>query len=138
MSRVARVTISVETALLAQFQAYLAANGFPSRSEAVKSLIRKALVDQEWQRGREVAGAVTLVYDHHRGGVLKRLVGVQHDFGRLIVCTQHVHLDHHNCMELVAVRGRPAQIRELLARLKSAKGVKHSALMMATTGKGVG
>jgi CopG family transcriptional regulator, nickel-responsive regulator len=137
MPKVARVSISVEEPLLAQFESYLSNNGYPTRSEAIKGLMRQALVEQEWQKGTDVAGTISVVYDHHKRGTMDKLVDVQHDFGNLIVCTQHIHLDHHNCMEVVVVRGRATEIRKLLVRLKSVKGIKHSALMMATTGKGV-
>jgi CopG family nickel-responsive transcriptional regulator len=137
MPKVARVTISLEKGLLAQFEARLAASGYPTRSEAVKSLMRSALVQEEWQTGRDVAGAIVMVYDHHKGGVVKKLMDAQHDFGELIVCTQHVHLDHHHCMEVVVVRGAAGEIRALLAKLKAVKGIKHSSLITATTGKSV-
>ncbi len=134
MPKVARVTISVEEPLLAQFESYLTENGYPTRSEAMKGLMRQALVEQEWQKGTDVAGAISIVYDHHKRGTMDKLTDVQHDFGGLIVCTQHVHLDHHNCMEVVVVRGQAAKIRKLLSHMKSIKGIKHSSLMMATTG----
>ncbi len=137
MSQVARITISIEEPLLKQFESFVAGNGYPTRSEAIKGLMRKALIEEEWQKGTDVAGAISIVYDHHKSGVLRKLVDVQHDFGSLIVCTQHVHLDHHNCMEVLVVRGRAVGIRSLLSKLKSIKGLKHSSLMMATTGKGV-
>ncbi|MFH1706409.1 MAG: nickel-responsive transcriptional regulator NikR [Planctomycetota bacterium] len=139
MAKVARVTVSIEQPLFDQFEKYAAASGFANRSEAVKSLMRKALAEEEWQhKGREVAGAISMVYDHHHGAVVPKLTDIQHDFGHTIVCTQHVHLDHANCMEVLVVRGRADDIRQLLARLKSAKGIKHSALMMATTGEEIG
>ncbi|MDD5586801.1 MAG: nickel-responsive transcriptional regulator NikR [Alphaproteobacteria bacterium] len=137
MSKVARLPISLEDSLLDQFESYRTAHGYPSRSEAITSLMRKAFVEEEWQRGKDVAGTISIVYDHHKRGTINKLVNVQHDFGNLIVCTQHIHLDHHNCMEVVVVRGRAAEIRKLLTRLKSVKGIKHSSLMMATTGKHV-
>lgn len=137
MPKVARVTISVEEPLLAQFEDYLSNNGYPTRSEAMKGLMRQALVEQEWQKGTDVAGAISIVYDHHKRGTMDKLTDAQHDFGDLIVCTQHVHLDHHNCMEVIVVRGHAAKIRKLLSHMKSIKGIKHSSLMMATTGKGV-
>lgn len=130
-----RISMSIEGSLLAKFEGYISANGFPSRSEAIKNLMRKALVEEEWQKGTDVAGAISIVYDHHKRGTMDKLVDIQHDFGKLIVCTQHVHLDHHNCMEVLVVRGRAADINKLQVRLKSIKGLKHSALMMATTGK---
>jgi len=137
MPKVARVTISVEEPLLAQFESYLSDNGYPTRSEAMKGLMRQALIEQEWQKGSDVAGTISIVYDHHKRGTMDKLTDVQHDYGDLIVCTQHVHLDHHNCMEVIVVRGLAAKIRKLLAHLKSIKGIKHSSLMMATTGKAV-
>ncbi len=137
MSKVERITISVEGPLLAQFEAYISDNGYPSRSEAMKGLMRQALVEQEWQKGTDVAGAISLVYDHHKRGTTEKLTSIQHDFGELIICTQHVHLDHHNCMEVIVVRGRAVAIQKLLTQLKAVKGLKHGSLMMATTGKGV-
>ena len=137
MSKVERITISVEGPLLAQFENYIEAHGYPTRSEAMKGLMRQALVEQEWQKGTDVAGAISLVYDHHKRGVMEKLTAVQHDFGGLIVCAQHVHLDHHNCMEVVVVRGTAKQIHKLLMQIKAIKGIKHSALMRATTGEAV-
>ena len=136
-NKVERITISVEAPLLAKFENYLTCNGYPTRSEAMKSLMRQALIEEEWQQDTDVAGTISLVYDHHKRGTMEKLVDVQHDFGNLIICSQHVHLDHHNCMEVLVVRGRAAEIRDILAKLKAVKGIKHSALMMATTGEGV-
>ena len=136
-NKVERITISVEAPLLAQFESYISSNGYPTRSEAMKSLMRQALIEQEWQQETDVAGTISLVYDHHKHGTIEKLVDVQHDFGDVIVCSQHVHLDHHNCMEVLVVRGQAAEIRNILTKLKAVKGIKHSALMMATTGEGV-
>jgi len=135
--KIERVSVSIEKPLLEKFESYISGNGFPTRSEAVKSLIRRALVEQEWQKGTDVAGAISIVYDHHKRGTMEKLTEAQHDFGGLIVCTQHVHLDHHNCMEVIVVRGRAVKIRNLLNRIKAIKGLKHSSLMMATTGREV-
>ncbi len=137
MPKVARVTISVEESLLAQFESYIANNGYPTRSEAMKGLMRQAPVGQEWQKGTDVAGTISIVYDHHKRGTMEKLTDAQHAFGDLIVCTQHVHLDHHNCMEVIVVRGHAAKIRKLVTSLQAVKGIKHSSLMMATTGKDV-
>ena len=138
MAGLARVSMSLEEELLQQFDRLSAARGYPTRSEAIKALMREALVEQQWETDQhEVAGAITMVYDHHRSGLVKQLMDVQHDSGEAIVSTQHVHLDHHHCLEVVVLRGRAAAIKELLAGLKAVKGVKHSALMMATTGEGV-
>ena len=135
--KVERISISVEKPLLEKFESYLSSNKFPTRSEAIKNLMRRALVEEEWQKGSDVAGTISLIFDHHKGNVVNKLLDAQHDFGSLIVCTQHVHLDHHNCMEVLVVRGKANDIRKLVANLKAIKGLKHSSLMMATTGHGV-
>ena len=135
MPELARVSMSLEQELLEQFDRLSTERGYPTRSEALKALMREALVEQRWQAGENVAGAITLVYDHHRSGAVKRLVDIQHDFGQAIVSTQHVHLDHHTCLEVVIVRGRAGAIRKLLAGLKSVKGLKHSAMVMAASGR---
>jgi CopG family nickel-responsive transcriptional regulator len=134
MSTLTRVCISLDAELLRQFDRLLARQGYPTRSEAIKALIRQALVQRQWQDGQAVAGAVALVYDHHHGAAVKKLIAVQHDFGPLIVSAQHVHLDHDHCLELIVAKGRAARLRQLLSRLKSVKGVKYSELVMAAAG----
>lgn len=135
MPGVTRFSVSIEPELLERFDRLVASEGYPTRSEAVKALVRQALVGQEWVRGRSVAGAVTLVYDHHKRSLLQGVMDVQHDFGDVVVATQHVHLDHHNCLEVITVRGKVKRIREFVAALKAVKGLKHSALVMTSTGE---
>jgi CopG family nickel-responsive transcriptional regulator len=137
MATVERITASIEKDLLERFESYISSHGFPSRSEAIKNLIRSALVEQEWQKGKDVAGAISITYDHHKTGLLQKLTETQHQFEKLIICSQHVHLDHHNCMEVVMVRGRVAEIRRLLELINAIKGIKHSTIMIGTVGKEV-
>jgi len=135
VSDLTRISMSLENSLLEQFDQYLNDEGYPTRSEAIKVLMRQCLAAKQWTQNRLVAGSVTLVYDHHRPGIVKRLMDIQHDFGPLIVSTQHVHLDHHHCLEIVIVKGKAAQIRELVTQLKSTKGVKHNSLVMVPVGE---
>ena len=137
-SPITRISISVEEELLNQFDFYSAEQGYPTRSEAVKAMIRDALVLQQWRKGSDVAGAVSVVYDHHKSGIVQKILSVQHDWSDVILCSQHVHLDHDNCMEIIAVRGRGERIRDFLANLRTIKGLKHSVLTMSTTGEGHG
>lgn len=137
MSNVTRITVSIDEPLLEQFEKFLTDNGYPSRSEGVKSIMRKALIESEWQSGTEVAATISMVYDHHKSGVMQKLVDIQHDFGELVVCTQHVHLDHHNCMEVLIVKGLASRIRDFHVALKSVKGLKHCTLSAATTGEDI-
>jgi CopG family nickel-responsive transcriptional regulator len=129
---VSRISVSLEGPLLERFDKLVMDDGYPTRSEAVKALISQALVQQEWGAGREVAGAVTMVYDHHKRSTVTGLLDVQHDAGDVIVASQHVHLDHHNCMEVVTVRGPGERIHALVKAMKSIKGIKHGALLMST------
>ena len=138
MSNVARISVSLEENLLDQLDKAVADEGYPTRSEAIKAFIRQGLIQKEWTKGGEVTGAVALVYDHHRHGLVNRLMSIQHDFVPVIVSTQHIHIDHDNCLEFVVVKGKTKEIRHLVSKLKSVKGVKHNSLLMTTTGKEIG
>lgn len=135
MSELVRISMSLENSLMQAFDEYVRLERYPSRSEAIKSLMRQCLAEQAWERNQLVAGSVTLVYDHHRQGVMKRLTDIQHDFGSVIVSTQHVHLDHHHCLEIVVVKGKAARIREMVTIFKTVKGVKQNSLVMTAIGK---
>ncbi len=135
MPQVVRFGVSLEKELLARFDRRIRAQKYTSRSEAIRDLIREDLVKAQWSENREIAGAVTLIYDHHRRDLVNRLMDIQHDFGDVIVSSQHIHLDHDNCLEIIAVQGAPKKVQELADRLKSVKGVKHGTLSMSTTGK---
>jgi len=135
MSGIIRFGISLEGELSKKFDAWIARKGYSNRSEAIRDLIRQDLVDQEWHEGVEVAGAVTLIYNHHKRELLNKITDIQHDFQELIISSQHIHLDHHNCLEIVAVKGDPVKVKKLADMLKAVKGVKHGTLSMSTTGK---
>ena len=135
MSELVRFGISLERELLVKFDTLIKKEKYPNRSEAFRDLIRENLVRKEWIEGEEVAGAITIVYDHHRRELLDRLTDIQHDFHELIVSSQHVHLDKDHCLEIIAVKGNPKEIQKLASRVRSTKGVKHGSLTMATTGK---
>jgi len=129
-----RFSISLDAELMNSFDAKIKKDKCPTRSKAVGDLIRASLVQTEWRAGDEVAGAIVLVYDHHTREVGKRLTDMQHDCHDVIISTQHVHLDHDNCLEIIAVKGTPREIETLVKRLKSIKGLKHVSLAAGTTG----
>jgi CopG family nickel-responsive transcriptional regulator len=131
---VARFSISLEPGLAHEFDHWVASEGYPTRSEAVKALIRQGMVARQWTQGGVVAGAITMVYDHHGRDLVNRLLDVQHEFVEVIVSNQHVHLDHHDCLEILTVRGPTADIQRLVAALKAVKGLKHHGLIMTTAG----
>jgi len=138
MSELIRFGISLEKELAKKFDIRVKRKGYTNRSEAVRDLIRQDLVDQDWKEGSEIAGAVTLIYDHHKRELMNKITDIQHDFQKVIISAQHVHLDHDNCLEIVAVKGDPAKVLKLANTLKAVKGVKHGTLSMSTTGKGLG
>jgi CopG family transcriptional regulator, nickel-responsive regulator len=137
MAKLLRFGVSLEAELLRKFDGLVRKRGYASRSDAFRDLIRHELVEEQWQAGGEIAGAITIVYDHHRRELVNTLLTVQHDFGDLIIASQHVHLDHHSCLEIIAIKGTPAEARKLADGLRSIKGVKHGTLSMSTTGKSI-
>ncbi|MDD4956850.1 MAG: nickel-responsive transcriptional regulator NikR [Candidatus Omnitrophica bacterium] len=138
MGKVVRFGVSLEKELLSKFDAVLKKEKYPTRSEAIRDLVRDKLVKKEWGDVRgDVAGTITLVYDHHKRELLNTLTDLQHDHHGIIISAQHVHLDHNNCLEIIIVKGRYSEIDELASCLKSAKGVKFGHLSLATTGKNI-
>ncbi|MBU0678252.1 MAG: nickel-responsive transcriptional regulator NikR [Verrucomicrobia bacterium] len=135
MSKLTRLSVSLDENLLKEFDDLVEREGYPTRSKAVADLIRESLISEEWAHGKDVAGAIMMVFDHHKRQLVGHLVDVQHDYHDLIAASQHIHLDHDNCLEVVVVRGKPARVQELHRKLKGTKGVKYAGLTMASTGK---
>jgi CopG family nickel-responsive transcriptional regulator len=135
MSDLVRFGVSIENSLLEKFDSFIKEKHYKNRSEAIRDLIRQNLVKEEWIKGKEVAGVISLVYNHHLRDLVNILTDIQHDFYQLIISTQHIHLDHDNCLEIVVVKGKPNQIQQLASKLKATRGVKFSELSLATTGK---
>ena len=94
-------------------------------------LIKKNLVEEKWEANKEVAGAIVIVYDHHKRELNNKSTSVQHDYHDLILAVQHVHLDHNNCLETIAVRGKAEKLAELADKLIGLKGIKHGKLIMS-------
>jgi len=133
-----RFGISLPKDLIDKFDRLIRQKSYTNRSKAFGDLIRQELVKKEWLEGKEVAGAITLIYDHHKRELLNKITDIQHDFQKIIISTQHIHLDHNNCLEIVAIKGNPKEAQKLADTLKSTKGVKHATLSMSSTGKGIG
>lgn len=137
-SRLSRIGVAIDAGLLRQFDRHIRRRGYTNRSEAFRDLIRDELVQSSWGSGEaEVAGTITLAYDHHVHHLNEKLTEVQHRFHKCILSTMHVHLDHDNCLEVLLVRGRPADVKRIADTLISLKGVKHGKLTASTTGAGL-
>ena len=130
-----RFSISLEEKLLEIFDEHIKAHSYNNRSEAIRDLIRKAFVKKEWEADKPVMGVISLVYDHHQHKLQEKVTVVQHDYHHQIVSTTHVHMDHHNCLEVIVVRGKAIEVQELADQLAALKGVRDANLAMSSTGK---
>jgi len=135
MPKLVRFGVSLEEELLRNFDRYIKEKDYQNRSEAIRGLIREKFVKKEWAENKEVAGAVILVYNHHKRELVNKLTDIQHDFHRLIISSQHIHLDHNNCLETVVIKGKSKEVEKLANKLKSTKGVKYGTLTSATIAK---
>lgn len=138
MGEVIRFGISADERLIEMFDNHIADKGYVNRSEAVRDLIRNALVEEQWKVGEEEAvGTVTLVYDHHSTDLADKLTEHQHSHHQEIVSTLHIHLDAHHCLEVVVLRGQARRIGRIASELIGTKGVKHGKFVATTTGDGL-
>ncbi len=133
---VTRFSVSAEKSLMRQFDHLRKKQGYKNRSLAVAAMMRDRLVeDRQAGEDYDAAGTVTLVYDHHASHIQQTLTELQHDFTGMIVSTLHVHLDHHNCLEVIVLKSKASAIKKLADRLIGTRGVKHGKLSLTSTGK---
>jgi CopG family nickel-responsive transcriptional regulator len=133
-----RFGISLDADLLKRFDRLISGKGYSNRSEAIRDLIRDELVKEQWEAGtKETAGTITLVYSHDTRELAETLTELQHQYHTQIVSSMHIHLDGHNCLEVLVVRGQGLDIRKIADRLIGTRGVKHGKLTLTTTGKGI-
>jgi CopG family transcriptional regulator, nickel-responsive regulator len=129
-----RFSVSLEEDLLEEFDRYCKANHFATRSEAIRQLLRDTLTSHAWESDtRDAAATLTLVYDHHRSQLSEKLLELQHLHTDVVVATSHVHLDHHNCLEVIFLRGPARVLQEIGAQLRGLKGIRKGQLVVATT-----
>ena len=137
MDGVTRIGVSLEPELLKEFDDVIMKKGYVSRSEAIRDLVREALAENEWKYPEmDMVGVIVMIYDHTAGSVKEKLMNLQHDHGRNINTTIHVHLDHDRCMEILLVSGALSELKHLTDEITSVKGVLRGKLTMVspTTG----
>jgi CopG family nickel-responsive transcriptional regulator len=136
MGKLTRFSIAMDEDLLSQFDELVMRRGnVTNRSEAVRDLVRDALVDEQWDNDtEEIVGTITMVFDHHASDLSDQLDTIQHEHFEKVVSALHVHLDAHNCLEVLVVRGPSRDVRAIADRLIGTKGVKHGKLTTTTTG----
>lgn len=136
MAHLTRFGVSIETVLLQRFDELIKAKGYGNRSQALRDLIRDHLVQEEWNLGtKETVGTITLVYDHHTRELADNLTHLQHEHFHSVVSSMHVHMDEHNCLEVLVVKGQGNQIKRIADRLIGTRGVKHGKLTLTTQGQ---
>jgi CopG family transcriptional regulator, nickel-responsive regulator len=136
MGETVRFGISIDDKLLKSFDLLIEEKGYLNRSEAIRDLIRASLVETTWEKGdEETVGTVTLVYNHHVRDLSDKLTEQQHSHHDQIVSSLHVHLDAHNCLEVLVVRGKAREVKKIADELIGVKGVKHGKLVMTTAGE---
>jgi CopG family transcriptional regulator, nickel-responsive regulator len=132
MSNVARFGVSLKPELLKALDEYSNKKKFSNRSQAITFIVEDALAIQASYGNKEVCGALVLIYDHHKADFMAKFVSIQHDYQQYILSSQHIHVDHHNCLETITLRGKPAVLQELADTLISLKGIKHGKLVITS------
>ena len=134
MGKLYRFGVSLEQPLIDAFDKHIKRQNYKNRSEAIRDLIRSELVKKQWKEGGIVAGVIVMNYNHHKRELVSKMLDIQHDFQELIISTQHIHLTHHDCLEIIATKGGAPEIEDLASRLKSLVGVKHVSLSISSVG----
>ncbi len=128
--QVKRFGVSLEEDILDALDKLVIKHSFPNRSQAIRHLVKSTLVIDKVDENKVVAGAIVIVYDHHKRELNNKLMHVQHDYHELILSTQHVHLQHDLCLETIAVKGRAKMLIELADKIVGTKGIKHGKLVI--------
>jgi CopG family transcriptional regulator, nickel-responsive regulator len=134
MSKLIRTGISLEQDLLERFDQVIKQKGYSSRSEALRDLVRDHFVEEDVASNKTVVATITLVYDHHQPKLSEQLIESQHDYKGQVLATTHVHLDHHNCLEVIILKGHGIDVKKFSDQLLSLKGVKHGKLVLTNAG----
>lgn len=128
-----RFGVSLDEDVLKALDSFVIENKLPNRSRAIRHLVEKNLVEKKWQCNQIVAGAIVMLYDHHKGDVSSKSGDIQHDYFDVILSSQHFHLSHDNCLEIVAVKGEANRLTVLSDKLIGIKGIIHGKLVMSRT-----
>ncbi len=135
MSDLVRLSFSIEEKLLDKLENIVKEKGYDNRSEFIRDIIRNMVVSGEWDSNNEIIATITLVFDHHKKELGKKLTNVQHKFHDIVLASTHVHLNHDICAEMIMVKGSAKTVNELANKLRQQKGVLHAGLTMSSTGE---
>ena len=131
MEKITRFGVSIEPDLLKKFDKVIKKKGYTNRSEAIRDIIRKdIIIEKNKDPNLESIGTLTMIYDHHAGNLTNRLLDLQHGHTKEILSTTHIHIDHHNCLEVLVLKGKTSNLQKLADNIKSLKGIKHGELVI--------
>lgn len=131
MSKLARFGVSINKDLLDKFDGLIDDQQYPTRSKAIEDLINYYITNENLSNDSiSVIGTINIIYDHHKRELLKKLTDIQHDFQELIVSSQHIHVSHNDCFEIIIVKGLKKEAERLFSRIKSIKGIQNASLNM--------
>jgi CopG family transcriptional regulator, nickel-responsive regulator len=128
---IVRFGVGLDEEVLKALDNFVIDNNLPNRSQAIRHIVEKNTVEKKWQCNNIVAGAIVMVYDHHKGDITTKSNDIQHDYFDVILSSQHFHLSHDNCLEIVAVKGTANRLTELSDKLIGIKGIIHGKLVMS-------
>ena len=132
--RITRFGVSIKPELLDKFDKNIKKKGYNNRSEALRDIIRKSIIKEDTiAPNSEVMGTLTMIYDHHEGTLTNKLLDLQHEHHNEILSTTHIHMDHHNCLEVLVLKGKTGEIKKLADNIKALKGIKHGELVITKT-----
>jgi CopG family nickel-responsive transcriptional regulator len=129
--KITRFGVSIEPDLISKFDKLIKKEGYTNRSEAIRDMIRKNLIaEKNKDPDAKVIGTLTIIYDHHTGTLTNKLLDLQHEHHNEILSTTHIHIDHHNCLEVLVLKGKTGRIQKLADNIKALKGIKHGELVI--------
>ena len=131
---ISRFGVSLDEDVLKALDSYVIENNFSNRSQAIRHLVEENIVVKKWQCNNIVAGAVILMYDHHKSNITTKSNEIQHQYFDAILSSQHFHLNHDNCLEIIAIKGKAVRLTELSDKLIGMKGIMHGKLVISKTG----
>jgi CopG family nickel-responsive transcriptional regulator len=126
-----RFGVSLESDLLDELDKMVDRNKFSNRSQAIRFLVKKNIVEEKWNKDLEVTGAIVITYDQNIRELNVKVNKLQHEYHCLILAGQHIHIDDHSCIEVIAVKGNARKILNLANKFKAIKGIKHGELVMS-------
>lgn len=131
MIKIRRFSASLEPEILEKIETYGRKHGLPTRSDALRALVRATVLDEGWKGEELVYGIITMLYDHHGRQTMRELAAIQHDAAVKIIVTQHIHLSHCTCLEVITACGKPQQLEKLAAKMSAVLGVKRCSIARA-------